>query len=163
MEAHMSVRMSVGVWGDAALAAVGVADPVARATGTGALLCLLGWGAWWLSGRDAALRRRAGLFPGTTERPGDGRWAGLRGAARRHGPWRTPGRRPPPELLLLPLGLLIAWPTHSPLVAAAAAGAVVPVIRLRRRRRAVGVRERRRTAVVALCAALAGELRTGAT
>jgi tight adherence protein B len=165
MEVQMVANVSVQVWGDEVLAVVGVADPVARATGTGALLCLLGWGAWWLSGRDAAQRRRAGLFPvpGTAERPGEGHWARLRGAARRHGPWKTPGRRPPPELLLLPLGLLIAWPTRSPLVAAAAAGAVVPVIRLRRRRRAAGLRERRRTAVVALCAALAGELRTGAT
>ncbi|MFC1418178.1 type II secretion system F family protein [Streptacidiphilus cavernicola] len=48
-------------------------------------------------------------------------------------------------------------------MAAVAAAAVVPAIRLRRRRTEAGLRERRRTAVVALCAALAGELRTGAT
>jgi tight adherence protein B len=71
--------------------------------------------------------------------------------------------RPPPELLLLPLGLLVAWPTHSPLLAALAASAVLPAIRLRERRRRRLVREQRRLAVVGLCAALAGELRTGAT
>jgi len=79
---------------------------------------------------------------------------------------RGPGRgrlQPPPELLLLPFGLLAAWPTHSPLVAALAAGAVLPAIRLRGRRRRARVREQRRLAVVGLCAALAGELRTGAT
>ncbi|MHA6762161.1 type II secretion system F family protein [Streptacidiphilus sp. PAMC 29251] len=151
---------AVQVWGGAVLAVVGVADPVARATAAGALLCLLGWAAWLLSGWDAAQRRRDRMFPREEQR--DGPWARLRGG----GPWRVgrwSGTRPPPELLLLPLGLLAAWPTHSPLVAALAAGAVVPAIRLRRRRRASRVRGQRRTAVVALCAALAGELRTGAT
>ncbi|MFC1410778.1 type II secretion system F family protein [Streptacidiphilus sp. N1-12] len=151
-------------WGGAVLALAGVADPVARATAAGALLCLLSWAAWWLSGWEAAQRRRDRLFPrrAPQREKRDGGWARLRhGGPWRLGPWS--GTRPPPELLLLPLGLLAAWPTHSPLVAALAAGAVVPAIRLRRRRRATRVRERRRTAVVALCAALAGELRTGAT
>jgi tight adherence protein B len=171
------------VWAGAVLATAGLASPVARASGAGALLCLLGWTAWWLSGRETAQRRRERLFP---REPGpsswtarDGRWAGLWSAVGRQGrqggrrsvrpgggllnsgPWN--GTRPPPELLLLPLGLLAAWPMHSPLVAAVAAVAVVPAIRLRGRRREGRLRERRRTAVVALCAALAGELRTGAT
>ena len=177
------------VWAGAVLATAGLAGPVARASGAGALLCLLGWTAWWLSGREAAQRRRDRLFP---REPGPsrwspprwtaryGRWAGLwrpgsgqgrRSSVRPGGglvnsrPWNGTwnGTRPPPELLLLPLGLLAAWPMHSPLVAAVAAGAVVPAIRLRGRRREGRLRERRRTAVVALCAALAGELRTGAT
>ncbi len=108
-----------------------------------------------------------------------GRWSGRRFGQRRgrrygRGLGRGVGRRfplgsawlrtpPPPELLLLPLGLLAAWPTHSPLVAAAAAGAVVPAIRLRSRKQQARLREQRRRAVVGMCAALAGELRTGAT
>lgn len=180
----------VRVWGSAALALAVSANPVARASAAGALLCLLGWTAWMLSGRDEIQRRREQLFPPEPRLPrADGQWGGLRtgrrvggrrgegrpgearpGEVRPGGRWNRLrgggtriGTRPPPELLLLPLGLLAAWPTHSPLVAAAAAGAVVPAIRLRRKRRACQVREQRRTAVVALCAALAGELRTGAT
>jgi len=107
-----------------------------------------------------------------------GRRPGARGTGAPRGPLRRTRRwlrrvlpsrllrgrfQSPPELLLLPLGLLAAWPTHSPLVAALAAGGVLPAIRLRRRRRQTQARERRRLAVVGLCAALAGELRTGAT
>jgi tight adherence protein B len=133
----------------------GVSDQVLQAAGAGLVLCLLGWAAWRLTDLDAAMRRREGLFP----RPP--RTRGARGRLLR----RVLRRRvkPPPELLLLPVGLLAAWPTHSPLVAAAAAAAVLPAIRLRRSRRAARAREQRRQAVVGLCAALAGELRTGAT
>ena len=160
----------------ATVAMTELADPVLRATACGALLCLLGWTAWWLSGREASQRRAERLFPGAARGPREpahrarsARFARFRGVSGwiGSGPWPDRwarfGTRPPPELLLLPLGLLAAWPTHSPLVAAAAAGAVVPAIRLRQRRSEAGLRERRRTAVVALCAALAGELRTGAT
>ena len=111
--------------------------------------------------------RRYGRCRGQRRCRGYGRRSGRRlgrrwGGRSRLGPaWlRTP---PPPELLLLPLGLLAAWPTHSPLVAAAAAGAVVPAIRLRSRKQRATLREQRRGAVVGMCAALAGELRTGAT
>jgi tight adherence protein B len=69
----------------------------------------------------------------------------------------------PVELMLVPLGGLGAWLAASPVPALAGAAAVWPVIRLRRRRRAARERERRRAAVVELCSALAGELRTGAT
>ena len=148
---------SVQVWGDAALAALGMSDALTRATATVALVCLLGWAAWWFTGRDIAQRRRQALFP--PERRSRER----RADAGHVGGWSWRGTRPPPELLLLPLGLLASWPTHSLLVALAGAGAVVPAIRLRRRRGQDRLRERRRTAVVGLCAALAGELRTGAT
>ncbi|MEZ0091354.1 type II secretion system F family protein [Streptacidiphilus sp. EB129] len=133
-------------------------EPVLRATVTGLALCLLGWAAWRLSAREVTLRRRSRLFPGESRDAG-----GVPTVLSRLRARLPAGTLPPPELLLLPLGLLAAWPTRSPLVAAAAAGAVVPAIRLRRRRRAAVLRERRRTAVVGLCAALAGELRTGAT
>jgi tight adherence protein B len=203
---------TVQVWGDAALAAMGLSDELTRATATVALVCLLGWAAWWLTGQDIAQRRRETLFPvergrrergrrevvrrevvrrevvrrevgrrevgrrrrGDAERGGSLRGRGLggggplgsgqRGPGTLHlGGWKWRGTRPPPELLLLPLGLLASWPTHSLLVALAGAGAVVPAIRLRRRKREDRLREHRRTAVVGLCAALAGELRTGAT
>ena len=102
--------------------------------------------------------RRSGRRPGGRSGRRLGRRLGRRSPL---GPgWLRP---PPPELLLLPLGLLAAWPTHSPLVAAAAAGAVVPAIRLRSRKQRAALREQRRGAVVGMCAALAGELRTGAT
>lgn len=141
----------VQVWGDALLAVFGMTDELTRAAAAAALVLLLCWAAWWFTGRDLAQRRRQTLFPPERPRP---RHTGLR---------RLIATRPPPELLLLPLGLLAAWPTHSLLVAVAGAGAVVPAIRLRRRRAAARLRERRRAAVVGLCAALAGELRTGAT
>ena len=182
-----------GVMGRMALMVLGMPDQVVRATATGAVLCLLGWAAWWLSSRDAAMRRQERIFPQPQPQPppqarrqpllrpkhwprsratggragqgGRGGGGDRGGHGARGGRWRfgVPRGTPPPELLLLPLGLLAAWPTRSPLVAVAAACAVVPAIRLRRRRRAVRLKEQRRTAVVALCAALAGELRTGAT
>ncbi|MEY9840885.1 tight adherence protein B [Streptacidiphilus sp. EB103A] len=145
-------------WANAAAAVLGLPVPVLRATAAGVLLCLLGWGAWRLAERDVTRRRQGWLFPRShrTERT-----AGA--FVHRLGMKPRAGTRPPPELLLLPLGLLAAWPTHSPLVAVVAAGAVLPAIRLRSRRRTARLEERRRRAVVGLCAALAGELRTGAT
>ena len=140
-----AIRMS------GAFEVLGIPGQLLEAAAAGLTLCLLGWGAWRLTDLDAAMRRREGLFP--RER-----------RVRRLGRGVLRGRsKPPPELLFLPVGLLAAWPTHSPLVAAVAAGAVLPAIRLRRRRRETRVREQRRMAVVGLCAALAGELRTGAT
>lgn len=169
-------------WGSVA-GALQVPAQVLQVTATGLVLCLLGWAAWSLSSLDAGTRRRDRLFPDdpATRAEGDpGPLVPRPGAAqpkrglRRLRSWRRlrslrsrrarRGRlRPPPELLLLPFGLLAAWPTHSPLLAVLAAGAVLPAIRLRRRRRRTRAREQRRLAVVALCAALAGELRTGAT
>ena len=155
-----------GEWAGAAAAALGLPAPVLRATAAGALLCLLGWGAWRLGERDVTRRRQGWLFP-RSHRPERSRRSrpGFVHGLFVHRLGMKPGgaTRPPPELLLLPLGLLAAWPTHSPLVAVVAAGAVVPAIRLRRRRRSARSEERRRRAVVGLCAALAGELRTGAT
>ncbi|MGA5818544.1 type II secretion system F family protein [Kitasatospora sp. NPDC094028] len=68
-----------------------------------------------------------------------------------------------PELLLLPAGLAAWWATASPVPALVAALAVLPLRRWRLRRRLAAEAGRRATAVVELCAALAGELRSGAT
>ncbi|MEZ0069577.1 tight adherence protein B [Streptacidiphilus sp. MAP12-20] len=131
----------------------GLSWPLLHATMAGAVMCLLGWGAWWLARRDEAVRRQRQLYPGAP--------------ARSAGPWLQRTRRlrtrVPVELGLVPLGAAAAWLTDSPVPGLVGAAAVWPVLRLRRRRRAARERERRRTAVVELCSALAGELRTGAT
>ncbi|QMU79937.1 hypothetical protein GXW83_01645 [Streptacidiphilus sp. PB12-B1b] len=148
---------------------MGAPEQVLQVAATGVLLGLLGWAAWHLSSLDTTVRRRSRLFPERDRERERGPERELGRRLRRGLRRALPGRfghgrlKPPPELLLLPLGLLAAWPTHSPLVAAVGAGAVVPVIRLRGRRRRARAAEQRRQAVVALCAALAGELRTGAT
>ncbi|MEY9875704.1 tight adherence protein B [Streptacidiphilus sp. MAP12-33] len=135
------------------MAGLGVTWPSAHALTAAAVMALLGLGAWWLTRRDRTVGRVGRLYPGIRER--------------RSGPWRLRARRVrallPVELLLLPLGGTAAWLAASPVPALAGAAAVWPVIRLRRRRRAVREREDRQAAVVELCAALAGELRTGAT
>ncbi|MBC3842948.1 hypothetical protein GXW82_30545 [Streptacidiphilus sp. 4-A2] len=161
----------INAWG--ALAGVLRAPTqVMQVTAAGLALCLLGWAAWTLSSIDTGTRRRNRLFPHSrraADRGSPGARRNGRGAGRaaRPGVVRRLRRRlrrglhrrrvqPPPELLLLPLGLLAAWPTRSPLVAALAAGAVLPAIRLRVRRHQAREREQRRLAVAALCAALAG-------
>ncbi|WP_267886091.1 type II secretion system F family protein [Kitasatospora azatica] len=67
------------------------------------------------------------------------------------------------ELLLLPVGVLAGCVVHSPVPAAAAILLVFPSCRWRARRRAVREERARAAAVIELCAALAGELRSGAT
>ncbi|WP_236653730.1 type II secretion system F family protein [Streptacidiphilus melanogenes] len=127
--------------------------PGPHALATAAVMGTLGWLAWWLARRDRAARRIVRLCPGaTTQRPA---------------PWRGRLRRLraalPVELLLVPLGAVGAWLAASPVPGLVGAAAVWPVIRWRRRRRVARERECRQAAVVELCAALAGELRTGAT
>ncbi|WP_243639137.1 type II secretion system F family protein [Streptacidiphilus pinicola] len=143
-------RAAAGAPGTSGLA---LAWPGVHAVVTAAVMGALGWGAWWLTRRDRAARRIVRLCPAVAER--------------RSGPMRRRLRRLravlPVELLLVPLGGVGAWLAASPVPALAGAAAVWPVIRVRRRRRAVRERERRQAAVVELCAALAGELRTGAT
>ncbi|WP_236652407.1 type II secretion system F family protein [Streptacidiphilus neutrinimicus] len=127
--------------------------PGPHALVTAAVMGALGWVAWWLTRRDRAARRIVRLCPGATRQ--------------RSGPWRGRMRRLrtvlPLELLLVLLGGLGAWLAESPVPGLAGVAAVWPVSRLRRRRQAARERERRQVAVVELCAALAGELRTGAT
>ncbi|MER7751147.1 type II secretion system F family protein [Kitasatospora sp. NPDC097643] len=68
-----------------------------------------------------------------------------------------------PELLLLPAGLAVGWATASPVPVLVGALAVLP-LRSWRQRRWLAARSRQRAAaVIELCAALAGELRGGAT
>ncbi|MEE1787009.1 type II secretion system F family protein [Streptomyces sp. SP17BM10] len=68
-----------------------------------------------------------------------------------------------PELLLLPVGLAAGYATASPVPVLVGVLAVVPLRRWRLRRAVAGEARRRATGVVELCAALAGELRSGAT
>ncbi|MEV7597925.1 type II secretion system F family protein [Kitasatospora sp. NPDC089797] len=68
-----------------------------------------------------------------------------------------------PELLSLPAGLVLGQATASPVPVLAGALAVLPLRRWRLRRRLAAEADRRAVAVVELCAALAGELRSGAT
>ena len=74
--------------------------------------------------------------------------------------------RPPwlvPELMLLPVGLAAWQGFRSPLPLLAGAAGVVPLRRWRIRRQRKGRARHRATAVIELCAALAAELRSGAT
>ncbi|MFD7450240.1 type II secretion system F family protein [Kitasatospora sp. NPDC059827] len=88
-----------------------------------------------------------------------------------HGPQpeevgRVRGRPPgllAPELLALPVGLVVGQATASPVPVLAGVLAVLPLRRWRLRRRREAEAGRRAAAVVELCAALAGELRSGAT
>ncbi|MFE9428939.1 type II secretion system F family protein [Kitasatospora sp. NPDC006697] len=110
--------------------------------------------AGWLRVNQRAVRRRRGslLLPG--------------GPPTRHRPWARGRGRPgwlAPELVLLPCGLLAGWQQHSPLPAVAGALAIVPARRWRCGRRAGRLERDRAAAVVELCAAVAGELRSGAT
>ncbi|MBV2154765.1 type II secretion system F family protein [Kitasatospora sp. SUK 42] len=68
-----------------------------------------------------------------------------------------------PELLLVPVGLAAGQATASPVPVLAAGLAVLPLRRWRLRRRLAVEAGRRAAAVVELCAALAGELRSGST
>ncbi|MER7673932.1 type II secretion system F family protein [Kitasatospora sp. NPDC096128] len=68
-----------------------------------------------------------------------------------------------PELLVLPAGLVLGQVTVSPVPVLAGVLAVLPLRRWRLRRRLAVEAGQRAAAVVELCAALAGELRSGAT
>ncbi|MFC5665056.1 type II secretion system F family protein [Kitasatospora misakiensis] len=143
---------------------------------SGPVLCGVSVAGWYGLQRQVAGARRAGavLAGGGDDASGDSGGgddvgAGGRSAARvvaavarwLGGPWRAVRRSP--ELLLVPGGLAAGWATASPVPVLAALPAVLPVRRWRLRR-AVAVEARHRAAaVVELCAALAGELRGGAT
>ncbi|MFF2044482.1 type II secretion system F family protein [Kitasatospora sp. NPDC058170] len=119
-------------------------------------------GAGWcsLQRQVSGVRRSRLLLAGEGGDPGV-KWG--RAPAR---PGRGTGRRVTwrvPELLLLPAGLVAGVVTASPVPVLAAALAALPLRGWRLRREAARSARLRGTAVVDLCAALAGELRSGAT
>ncbi|WP_354641342.1 type II secretion system F family protein [Kitasatospora camelliae] len=67
------------------------------------------------------------------------------------------------ELLLLPVGLVLARATASVVPLLGAAALVAPLRRWRKRRRTAAEARRRATAVIDLCTGLAAELRSGST
>ncbi|WP_254552432.1 type II secretion system F family protein [Kitasatospora sp. MMS16-BH015] len=104
--------------------------------------------------RSRTVRRAVGLVGAPTQR-GTAGWAvRLR---RRRPAWLVA------ELLLLPVGLLLARATASPVPAMGAVAAVLPLRRWCRRRRETAEARRRTTSVIELCEGLAAELRSGST
>ncbi|GAA1993599.1 type II secretion system F family protein [Kitasatospora viridis] len=122
------------------------------------LLCGAALGAWFrLNRRALRRRRRSAVLAGVGGGPVGGPFVGW---------WPWPRSRPGwlvPELVLVPGGLLAGWLLHSPVPVPFGVVLVVPVRRWRRSRRAGRLEQDRSAAVVELCAALAGELRSGAT
>ncbi|MEU6000475.1 MULTISPECIES: type II secretion system F family protein [unclassified Streptomyces] len=122
------------------------------AAGVAAAVCA-GSAAWLTIGRDHGLRRaRAVLADGGQPAPGDAAWrraVAFAGGRMRHEWWALAG------------GAVVALLGESvvPLVLGAAG---VPLLRRVRRARDARLEgERRATAVIALCGALAGEVRAG--
>lgn len=68
-----------------------------------------------------------------------------------------------PELLLVPMGIVLAQATRSPVPLVGAVGGAWPLRRWRRRRRLAAEARRRASAVIELCEGLAAEMRSGAT
>ncbi|OEJ60055.1 hypothetical protein BGM19_20740 [Streptomyces agglomeratus] len=122
-----------------------------------AVLCA-GAAAWLLAGRDRDLRRGRLMFAGGAVDPGRPGVLGERGVALARERLRGRLRR---AWLCMPLAVLVAVLGESvlPLVAGAVA---VPLVGRRLRAGERGrQRKRRADAVVALCGAVAGELRAG--
>lgn len=114
--------------------------------------------------RHRAGPRRAHRLLGTTDGYPSGRsGAALHAVTRR---MTAAGQRPRwliPELVLLPIGIAAGHATRSPVPFLAAAVGILPLRRLRARRRTAEEARRRAAAVIELCTALVGELRSGAT
>ncbi|MCC9307542.1 type II secretion system F family protein [Kitasatospora sp. RB6PN24] len=91
-----------------------------------------------------------------------GRLAGRFGQRSQGEPWPLP-RRLVPEVLLLPCGALAGWQWNSVVPLVGAAMLLLPCRRWRLRQRADRRARERAAAVIELCAALAAELRSGAT
>ncbi|MBD0693728.1 type II secretion system F family protein [Streptomyces sp. CBMA123] len=122
------------------------------------VLCLLAVVGWRAAQEQLAGERRSRLVLTGAGPP-------ARGPALEAARWAR-GRLPlllAPELLLLPLGLVVGQVTASPVPVLAAVPAVLPLRRWRLRRRLTVEAGQRAAAVVELCAALAGELRSGST
>ncbi|MFH8381259.1 type II secretion system F family protein [Kitasatospora sp. NPDC018058] len=123
-----------------------------------AVLCLLAVAAWWALQEQLPGGRRSRLVLAGNGPPVRGPGPEVAGRVRA----RLPDLLAP-ELLLLPMGLVAGKATSSPVPVLAAVLAVLPLRRWRLRRRLAVEAGRRAGAVVELCAALAGELRSGST
>ncbi|WP_435271233.1 type II secretion system F family protein [Streptomyces sp. 1222.5] len=120
-----------------------------------ALICL-GTLAWLLGERHYGMRRaRLLLAGGGTVATGPPSWKRALGELR-----RLSGRFGP-EWWALAAGLLLALLGASVIPVVAGAAGVPVLRRVRLARRAASARERRADAVIALCGALAGEVRAG--
>ncbi|MFF8867255.1 type II secretion system F family protein [Streptomyces sp. NPDC015139] len=120
-----------------------------------ALICL-GTLAWLLGERHYGMRRaRLLLAGGGTAASGPPSWKRALGELR-----RLSGRFGP-EWWALAAGLLLALLGASVIPVVAGAAGVPVLRRVRLARRAASARERRADAVIALCGALAGEVRAG--
>ncbi|WP_329565383.1 type II secretion system F family protein [Kitasatospora sp. NBC_01266] len=127
------------------------------------LLCAMAATAWSRLDRQRLARRRSGVV---LEQSGGARELVRMGVRRLRwffGPGAPRPRWLVPELLLLPCGLVAGYVLRSPVPPVAAVLLVFPSCRWRERRRAGRAEQRRAVAVIELCAALAGELRSGAT
>ncbi|MDH6138302.1 tight adherence protein B [Kitasatospora sp. GP30] len=136
----------------------------------GLLVAAAGLGRARLDRRARRLRRTAAvLAQPVAELPAarwagrlPGRLAGLFGRWPQGEPWPLP-RGLAPELVLLPCGALAGWQLDSVVPLVGAALLVLPCRRWRLRHRADRLARERTAAVIELCAALAAELRSGAT
>ncbi|MFF7635557.1 type II secretion system F family protein [Kitasatospora sp. NPDC008050] len=132
--------------------------------GPALLLCAVATVAWGRLNRRLRLRRRSEVVlpqqpsgPAVLIRIGRQRLRWQLGCG-----WPRP-RWMVPELWLLPVGLIAGYGLRSPIPTVAAVLLVFPSCRWREQRGAIREERLRATAVVELCAALAGELRSGAT
>ncbi|MCL2734699.1 MAG: type II secretion system F family protein [Actinomycetia bacterium] len=121
------------------------------AAGVGAMCA--GAAAWMTGGPSTTARRARLLFTGAGEASGSGPPPWTRACAR--------ARRLPAEWWSVAVGMAIALLGASVLPLLAGAGGVPLLRRVRLAREARLARERRGEAVIALCGALAGEVRAG--
>lgn len=125
-------------------------------TTVGAAVVCGGVMAWLLTERQRGVRRaRLLLAGGGVVASGPPSWERAVGELRRlHGRWRS-------EWWALAVGLALALLAGSPVPVLAGAAGVPVLRRLRLARQARRAREARADAVIALCGALAGEVRAG--
>ncbi|MDH6119272.1 tight adherence protein B [Kitasatospora sp. GAS204A] len=127
------------------------------------LLCAMAAMAWARLDRRTFLRRRSRAVLEHSGGSGVLVRIGVRRLRRLLAPGAPRPRWLVPELLLLPCGSVAGYGLHSPVPPVVAVLLVFPSCRWRERRRAVRLERGRATAVIELCAALVGELRSGAT
>jgi tight adherence protein B len=147
MNGRLLPLLSIGLLGAAAALGRARLDRRARRSRRTAAVLAQPVGGFWAA-------RWAGHLPG--------RLAARFGRRFQGEPWPLL-RRPAPELVLLPCGALAGSQLHSVVPLVGAALMVLPCRRWRLRRRSDRLARERAAAVIELCAALAAELRSGAT